>query len=264
MVDNIADTIGQLKAWFPPEAHKERELPGGGKWFYVPWQLIRERFDEVCPDWQVSYSAPVFLGEYCSITCTIVIAGISKQGVGNAEIQLLSSSGRNMARGTPIERATADAFKNAAEVWGVARYLDEQTDPKTKAAFVRYMQRSGDGRAAAYYHQNEGSIPQKAAPQTKGKAKPFGASQAVKQPEEQSDDRPITDEQRKRLWSIARKTGYTEAGVKAMICIAPFFFNSTKEITRDAYETLCSKAGDADLAAVYNDRAAKEQPIAAQ
>ena len=170
---DIRDITTQLKAWFPPEAHRERDLPGGNKWFYIPWQTIRERFDEVCPDWEVSYSAPSYLGDYCAITCTITIGGISKQGVGNAEIMLLSSSGKNMARGTPIERATADAFKNAAEAWGVARYLDDQTDPKTKADFVRYMQHAGDGRAADFYHRNEGNLPARSAP-TKIRAKPFG------------------------------------------------------------------------------------------
>lgn len=170
---DIHQTLTQLKAWFPPEAHKERELPGGSKWFFVPWQLIRDRFDEVCPDWQVSYSTPVYLGDYCTITCTITIQGIAKQGVGNAEIALLSSSGKNMARGTPIERATADAFKNAAEAWGVARYLDDQTDPNTKADFIRYMQRSGDGRAAAFHHRNEGNLPARS---PKPAAKPFGQS----------------------------------------------------------------------------------------
>jgi hypothetical protein len=173
---DIRDIITQLKAWFPPEVHKERDLPGGGKWFYLPWQIIRERFDAVCPDWEVSYSTPSYLGDYCAITCTITIGDISKQGVGNAEIMLLSSSGKNMARGTPIERATADAFKNAAEAWGIGRYLDDQTDPKTKAEFIRYMQHAGDGRAADFHHRNQGNLPQRSPAPSKIQAKPFGQS----------------------------------------------------------------------------------------
>jgi hypothetical protein len=175
MTETIQNIIGQLKAWFPPEAHKERDLPGGGKWFYLSWQTIRERLDDICPDWQVSYSQPTYVGDYCTITCTLTIAGISRQGIGNAEIMLLSSTGKNMARGTPIERATADAFKNAAEAFGVGRYLDEQADPKTKADFVRYMQHSGDGRAADFHHRNEGNLPPKPAP--KSQPKPFGKAQ---------------------------------------------------------------------------------------
>lgn len=173
---DIREIITQLKTWFPPEAHRERDLPGSRKWFYIPWQLIRERFDEVCPDWEVSYSAPSYLGDYCAITCTISIGGVSKQGVGNADIMLLSNSGKNMARGTPIERATADAFKNAAEAWGVGRYLDEQTDPKNQADFIRYMQHAGDGRAADFYHRNQGNLPRRSPTATKIQAKPFGQS----------------------------------------------------------------------------------------
>lgn len=256
--ESIKDIIGQLKAWFAPEAHKERDLPGGTKWFYIPWQAIRERFDEVCPDWEVSYSAPSYLGDYCAITCTITIDGIAKQGVGNAEIMLLSSSGKNMARGTPIERATADAFKNAAEVWGVARYLDEQTDSKTKADFVRYMQHAGDGRAADFHHRNSGNLP-KRSPSTKSQAQPFGAKPKPALTIAPSPSAPAlaTEAQLKRFWAIAKNAGYTQDGCKALI-LAFGGFSSSKEIIANAYEGLCAKAADGDLAAIYNDQAKAE------
>jgi hypothetical protein len=138
---NHKEIIEQLKQPFPVAAHKERKLPGGGRWFYIPWQAIRDRLDEVCPEWEVSYSAPGQLGEYCYITCTITIGGVSRSAPGNAPMELLSSSGKDMSRGTPIERAIADAFKNASESFGVARYLDDQD------FVVRYMQSRGDGRA---------------------------------------------------------------------------------------------------------------------
>ncbi|MBD2153159.1 hypothetical protein [Leptolyngbya sp. FACHB-16] len=157
----LEEVMTGLKAWFRPEEHKERDLPGGGRWFYVPWQIIRERLDVVCPEWEVEYSTPVYIDKFCTVTCTITIAGRKRQGVGNAELELRSREGKDMARGTPIERAIADAFKTAAEAWGVARYLDEQTDPKTKAAFIKYMNSSGDGRASTYNLQNEGSLPQR-------------------------------------------------------------------------------------------------------
>lgn len=169
------EIIAKLKAHFPADIHRERDLPGGGKWFYVPWQAIRERLDEVCPDWQVAYSQPAYLGAFCTVTCTITIGGISRRGVGNAEIELISKSGKDMSRGTPIERAIADAFKSAAEAWGVARYLDEQADPKLKADFIRYMQKRGNGKAAVYHHRNEGNPPTKATPNPS--PKPFGQPQ---------------------------------------------------------------------------------------
>lgn len=107
MNDEFRDIIRQLKEPFAPEDHEERDLPGGGKWFYVRWQKIRDRLDEVCPQWQESYTAPVYLDKYCTIGCTITINGVSRQRWGNAEIELLSRSGKDMSRGTPIERAVA-------------------------------------------------------------------------------------------------------------------------------------------------------------
>ncbi len=141
MQTDLRTIIAELKKPFPVESHKERELPGKGRWFFIPWQIIRERLDDVYPEWQVSYSEAKYLGDYCHITCTITIANISRSAPGNAPIQLLSSSGKDYSRGTPIERAIADSFKNASEAWGVARYLDDQT------FVVNYMQSKNDGRA---------------------------------------------------------------------------------------------------------------------
>lgn len=179
MIDQelLTSVIRDLKTWFPPELHRERELKGGGKWFFVPWQAIRDRLDEVVPSWECAYTSPMYLDKYCVVTCSITILGITRQAIGNAEIELLSNSGKDMSRGTSIERAIADAFKNAAEAWGIARYLDEQTDPNAKADFIRYMQKSGDGRAAAWHHQ--GDAPSK--PQNNPQAKPFGGKPTVRQ-----------------------------------------------------------------------------------
>jgi hypothetical protein len=157
----MKEIIAELKKPFPPAAHKERKLPGGDRWFYIPWQLIRDRLDEVCEEWECSYSQPFYLDHanpkkaLCCITCTISIEGHSRQGVGNAEIELISGSGKDMGRGTPVERAVADAFKNAAEAWGVGRYLDDQ------AEVTRLLQRSGDGRAVAFAAKNQNSYTRK-------------------------------------------------------------------------------------------------------
>lgn len=89
---NFQEIIAQLKEPFSPEAHKERELPGGGRWFYIPWQLIRDRLDEVCPTWQVSWSSPEYVGDFCVIMCSLTIEGITRQAPGNAKILELSST----------------------------------------------------------------------------------------------------------------------------------------------------------------------------
>jgi len=72
----------------------------------------------------------------------ITIARISREAVGNAKITQLSKSGNDMSRGTPIERAIADAFKNAAESFGVAAYLDDQK------FVIRYLKSKEDSRWA--------------------------------------------------------------------------------------------------------------------
>jgi hypothetical protein len=131
--EKLREIIAELKKPFPPDAHKERDLPGGDQWFYIPWQDIRERLEEVCPTFEVVYSDPIYLGDItnektylCSIRCGITILGQTRWAVGNAPVIQMSSRGKDMSRGTPIQRATAHAFKNAAEAWGVGRYLDDQ------------------------------------------------------------------------------------------------------------------------------------------
>lgn len=140
----LSDIISQLKQPFDAADHKDRDLPGGGKWFYIPWQKIRDRLDEVYPGWEMEWGQPQYIDKYCMVSCTLTIAGVKRQEIGNAQIEILSSKGNDMSRGTPIERAKADAFKNAAEAFGVGAYLDDQK-------FVtKWLQQQRDGRGAAY------------------------------------------------------------------------------------------------------------------
>lgn len=163
----------ELTAWFPPECHKDRDLPGGGTWWYVPWQLIRDRLNEVCPDdWSVRYDKPEFIGNLCYVHCYLTICGIERVGVGSTPIEQISNSGKKMDRGNAIERAIADGFKNACESFGICAYLDEQSDKQTKANFARYMQQAGYGKPAAEYHRQEGTLP--ASRPTAQPARPFG------------------------------------------------------------------------------------------
>lgn len=133
------ETLDKLKAPFLPAEHRDRILPGGGKWFFIPWQRIRKRLNEVCPDWSVSYSDPILAAEFIVVRCQLTIEGITREGVGNDK-----AYPDKKTYGTPIERAIADAFKNAAEQFGVGAYLDNQD------YVVKLMQKAGDGRAYAY------------------------------------------------------------------------------------------------------------------
>ncbi len=163
----LSDIRKQLRAWFPPEQHEERKLPGGGKWFFVPWQFIRDRFDEICPDdWEVKYSDPIVTarGEeegtgngLVVIRCVLTVCGVTREGVGNSDndvyLDVTESYGKVKKEkkykgyGTPVERATADAFKNAAENFGVCAYLDAQKDKANISRFVKHMQGAGRGEA---------------------------------------------------------------------------------------------------------------------
>lgn len=206
----LPEILPKLKAKFPPEAHKERELPGGKKtWWYVPWQLIRDRLDEVCPDWQVDYGEPQYLDKYCHISCTLTICGVSRKAVGNAQIELISGKGNDMARGTPIERAIADAFKGAAEAFGIAAYLDEQADEATKAEFIQYMHKHGNSKPAVQW-QNEqresmGQVPK---PKPKDQPMPFG-----QKPEPPKTTTP-TNETKARFAKIVKWTGHNVSQIR--------------------------------------------------
>jgi hypothetical protein len=128
------DTIQSLKAHFPPESHKERELPGGKRWTYIPWQQVRERLDQACPDWTCEYSDPIRLpdGETV-IRCKLTIEDCTREGMGVSPPIALNDSGRRKGIGSPVEVAVADAFKNAAEQFGVGAYLDDQKE------LIRYL-----------------------------------------------------------------------------------------------------------------------------
>jgi hypothetical protein len=214
--------LTELKKPFPPEAHKERQLPGGGRWLFIPWQAIRERLDEVCPDWSVTWTSPEYIGELCVITCILKIGGVTRSAPGNAPIQMLSNSGKDMSRGTPIERAVADAFKNAAEAFGVGRYLDDQK-------FVAgYLKTKGDMRAYKYYIENQEI---EVGARGVSKAKPPSM---------------ISEAQRKRLWAIARnELKLTDDNVKSIL--AEFQITSTSEIPTSQYEVIVAKIRNYNL-----------------
>lgn len=114
----------KLYARLPDNLHQIRKLPGGGDWMFVPWRNIRRYLDYICPDWNCQYSDPVMSGEYIVIRCKIIIQGISREGVGSCHIE------KNKF-GSPVEKASAEAFKNAAENFGVCAYLHELNREKS-------------------------------------------------------------------------------------------------------------------------------------
>lgn len=154
----------ELKKPFDAKDHKERKLQGGGRWFFIPWQRIKERLDSVCPEWEMTYSDPVVAGELVVIRCRLTIAGICREGVGNSDAYKERTSVGNFKFGSPIECATADGFKNAAEAFGIGAYLDDQE------FVVRYLNSKKDGRGELFAHGD-----QIRANREPTKNKPFGA-----------------------------------------------------------------------------------------
>ncbi len=250
---NTSEILARLREPFPPEDHVDRTLKGGGKWFYIPWQRIRERLDEVYPEWQVSYSDPIYLDKYCVIQCTLTLGNISRQAPGNAEIELISNTGNDMSRGTPIERAVADAFKNAAEAFGVGAYLDEQSQDKRNFT-LRYLHSKGDGRGLKVARENggiDGSLP---TTEQKAEQRQAQAAAEVASIRQQSAGRNISDKQITRLTSISRQAGYTESGLKALVY--SYGYTSRKQIPTSRYDEICTKAGDSELALAFNQKPA--------
>lgn len=199
-MNQLTELINRLKAPFPPAVHEIRELPGKGNWIFVPWQNIRERLDEVYPAWVVDYSEIKIIEQQAFCKCGITIADIRKEAYGDVPVAILSSSGKDISRGSFGDRVVAEAFKNASEHWGVARYLDDQK------FVISYLLDHADqlesrvkgplNSLAAAHKIQASDKPKKitisTAPTT---------STAPKEPEPS-----ITEDQAKLLWSTARST----------------------------------------------------------
>ncbi|WP_445634620.1 hypothetical protein NSTC745_06441 [Nostoc sp. DSM 114161] len=132
--DELRRIQSELKKLFPADLHEVRELPGSNKkWVFLRWQTIRERLDEVAPDWMSDYSEIQYMGNDAICRCGITILGVRKEAIASVPISLQSSKGNEMTRGSAADRLAAEGLKNAAESWGVGRYLDDQP------SVVRYL-----------------------------------------------------------------------------------------------------------------------------
>jgi hypothetical protein len=122
-----------------------------------------------------------------------------------------------MSRGTPIERATADAFKNAAEAFGVARYLDDQ---KLTASL---MHKQGDYRASKFAKENE-------------EIEVGARGKSIKKEEISV----ITEPQVKRFWAITRNE-YKLSDDDVKKVLAKFQLESTRAIPSTLYNAVIAE-----------------------
>ena len=144
-----SNVLEHLKAPFPASAHKERSLPGGGRYIYVPWVVVVDRLNDLLSlDWSEEYSDPAISGDYLSIRCRLSIMGVHREGIGTIRTYPeLNDEGKEKIIGDPPNNATRDAFWDAAYKFGIGRYLDDQ------AGVRDYLRRSDRLNAAMKQHK---------------------------------------------------------------------------------------------------------------
>lgn len=146
----------QLFAWFAPEEYKNRPLPGGGRWFYLSHQAIRDRLNEICyGEWEETYSDPVVIGNSTFIKCQLTICGVTRTGIADDKTYPeLNADGKEKIIGTVLVNVARHAFRDAAEKFGIGAHLDEQKGADKKK-FIDYMSGKGDRRASQFTHEQD-------------------------------------------------------------------------------------------------------------
>jgi hypothetical protein len=175
-------------------------------------------------------------------------------------------------------------------LFGIAAYLDEQADSKTKEEFARWMRKQGNSKAAVQIANKAAGKPERSAngPRILAKQNELGISREqlnkLMQDNFRTDDptrlsvsqcdqllalmdgfksslepQPTgeweqgnyaTPSQVKRLWAIAKAAGFTAEGVKALLLANGI--SSSKEIPRNLYEPICDDGLRPDMAAHWN------------
>ena len=265
----LQEILPKLTAWFPPEDHKERKLPGGGRWFYIPHQSITRHLNEVCPgDWHTKISSTNIAGDYRVVFLELTICSVTRTGIGDDKtFPETNDEGKAKIIGTPPVRAFRNAFKDACEQFGICAYLDEQS--LNRNAFIKFMQSKGDVRAYKYAQENEWKEAGAMGTPKQNTNKP---AFSVKPPEIKKGDTSfidaidgnlrsahaseilITANQAKRLWAIAKtELKLTDEQIKS--AQTHFGFAKTELISQDKYESLINylRTAVAETATVAQD-----------
>lgn len=257
--DELRYIQAELKKPFPAPLHEIRELPGGTKkWVFLRWQTVRERLDEVAPDWTIDHSEIQYLGNDAICRCGITIMGIRKEAIASVPLVVLSKNGNDMSRGCPADRLAAEALKNAAETWGVGRYLDDQiftivylwkNSRQLSAKFTEEVRQLTE-QSKLQFKKNGGTdrewndlIGTANNHAETSKASSDGTFIEPEKPNlnlmpnTSDQNKCVSEAQGKRLWAIARsELKLDEPTIKA--AQKHFGFEHTKDITQDKYEPL--------------------------
>ncbi|MCC5636356.1 RAD52 family DNA repair protein [Nostoc sp. CHAB 5844] len=242
----------ELKKPFPPSAHQIRELPGKGYWAFISHQVIRQRLDEIAPEWQADFSSIERLENDAVCRCGITISGIRKEAIGSVPlIAATNRDGKDVSRGSAGDRVAAEALKNAAEMWGVGVYLDDQ-------GFVaNYLSKNAEDlsdeaknklRSLIAYLRTKGELPP---PNSTVSAKPIPKTQQSTVSEGSilhdmtgvSPVKTISEAQAKRLWAIAKKDlNLSEDDVRSVL--SEFSVEKTAEIAVTDYDKVIQRLKD--------------------
>jgi len=248
----LLDILPKLHDWFAVEDHRERTIKGGGRWYYISHQTIRDRLNEVCPgQWSTDYDGPHMIDGEPIYHCRLTICGVTRTGIGD-------KSNEPSPYGTAAQRAFRKAFTDAAEQFGIGAYLDEQTSEKTKRSFIKYMQSQSSqspshGKVTTENPERQrvesGESPPPRSPRSIDSS--HQSFRPVQADPEAEINEVITDAQRKRLYAIATQEGkYSDYGFRRLVEIRGF--TSSRAITQAVYEELCDCAQNPELAAFYN------------
>ncbi len=216
--EQLKQIISELKKPLAPELHQIRDLPGGGKWVYVSWQAMRERIDQVCPDWTLDYSEITTIENQAFCKCGLTILGVRKEAFGNVTISVKSAQGKEMTRGSFGDRVVAEAFKNAAEQWGLCRYLDDQINT------VKYLLNHIDSLS----EPNKRSL------------KLLANDYKINIRRSSTSVEKISDDEVRKIWSLVR-TEFGLSNDEVKNTLESFKLNGTRDIPKTEYNRFIDK-----------------------
>lgn len=220
--EQLKKIISELKKPLAPELHQIRDLPGGGKWVYISWQTMRERLDQVCPDWTLDYSEITTIENHAFCRCGLTILDVRKEAFGNVIISVKSAQGKEMTRGSFGDRVTAEAFKNAAEQWGLGRYIDDQFGT------IRYLMNHID------------SLSEHAKKSLKVLANDYKIKALPPTQYISTNLEKISDEEAKNIWKLVRNEfRLSDDDVKMALEI--FKLKGTRDIPKKEYNTFIDR-----------------------
>lgn len=126
-------------------AAQEHEFHRGNA--YLTESAIATRIEEVDPSWTLEIVSKDKRDDIYTIIVRLTIGGVFRDGVGMASALFDKNTGTTEVN-EPEKSAATDAFKRAARLFGIGRYiLDFPDDIKDMGALKRYL---GEGKQNPY------------------------------------------------------------------------------------------------------------------